>query len=204
MPRRDPGLLVLGCGLEGGCVRLFLLAIAIAVEGCGGRTTEPVLSLEVVPDAVVSSQVRPLLPEGAVLARSASRASLGLGPESILAIWAHTDPLRFRAGVIADGALHAFPELHGVDGPARIGGVLLVQADTDPAGEVVILLNRSESRPDRNLGTASQAFEAVVVDRVDGAFVRVPALEALVSGQHRPNEIRALIEARAAGDAGVP
>lgn len=177
-----------------------LCSLALGLVACGASPSQPVLSLEVVPDSVVSARVRPLLPEGAVLARSASRASVGLGEDSILAIWAHPEPRRFEAGVIADGTLHPFPALHDGATPDRIGGVLLVQADADAAGEVVILLDRSESRPDRNLGTARQAFEAVVVDLEGGAFVRDSSLEALVAGQHRPNEIRALIEGRTAND----
>ena len=154
--------------------------------------------MHVVPDAVVSELVRPLLPEGAVLARSASRVSVGLGAESILAIWAHKEPLRFAGGVVADGTLHAFPPLHELPAPARIGGVLLVQADGDPAGEVVILLDRTEARPDRNLASAQQVFEAVVLDHRDGGFVRDAALEALAAGKSRPNELRELLEDRAA------
>ena len=153
--------------------------------------------MQVLPDAVVSSQVLPLLPDGAVLARSASRAPVGPSQDGILAVWARKHPLRFEAGVIVEGRLLPFPPLHGDPVPDRIGGVLLVQADPDPAGEVVILLDWSEARPDRNLATARQNFEAVVIDYRGDGFVRDHALEELVAGRNRPNEIRELLEHKA-------
>jgi hypothetical protein len=168
--------------------------MALAVSGCSQSVPAPNLSLQVVPDTVVSSSVMPLLPEGAVLARSASRASIGPSRNGILAVWALREPLRFAAGLVQGGKLHPFPPLHEEHAPDRIGGVLLVQIDADPAGEVVILLDRSESRPDRNLATARQRFESVVIDYRDNEFVRDAALEALVAGRHRPNEIRELLE----------
>ena len=149
-----------------------LCSLALGLVACGASPRSRCCPLAWCPTSVVSARVRPLLPEGAVSARSASRASVGLGADSILAIWAHPEPRRFEAGVIADGTLHPFPALHDGAAPDRIGGVLLVQADADAAGEVVILPDQLQSRPDRNLGTARQAFEAVVVDLEGGAFVR--------------------------------
>ena len=72
--------------------------------------------------------------------------------------------------------------------------VMLVQADEDPAGEVVMLLDRTDGRPDRLLGTAKQSFEAVVVEHGSSGFVRVAAWEATVRGESQPNEIRRLLE----------
>jgi hypothetical protein len=58
----------------------------------------------------------------------------------------------------------------------------------------VILLDRTDGRPDRLLGTAKQTFEAVVVDHGSSGFVRVSASEATVRGESQPNEIRRLLE----------
>ena len=134
--------------------------------------------------------VEPLLPAGAVVARSVVSGDVGLGPQSYLVTWADKDPRAFHVGVVADGTLHRFPALHGEPAPARIGAVMLVQADADPAGEVVVLLDRTDKRPDRLLATARQDFEAVVVDHTEAGFVRVAAWEASVAGESQPNEIR--------------
>jgi hypothetical protein len=148
----------------------------------------------VVPDDVITREVRPLLPDGVILARSVVTGDVGLGPASMLVTWVEREPRAFHGGVVDGGVLHRFPPLHGADAPDRIGAVMLVQADEDPAGEVVILLDRTDGRPDRLLGTAKQTFEAVVVDHGSSGFVRVSASEATVRGESQPNEIRRLLE----------
>lgn len=172
-------------------VRAPLLALGLLACSSGPA---PDRTLRVVPDDIVTAKVRPLLPEGAVLARSVVQGDVGLGPDSLLVTWADREPRAFHVGVVDGGALHRFPDLHGADAPERVGAVMLVQADGDPAGEVVVLLDRGDKRPDRLLATAAQQFESVVVDHAEGGFVRVADWEAAVAGQSQPNEIRRLLE----------
>jgi len=167
--------------------------LALSLAGCSA-TSQGNLALVTVPDAVVTQRVLPLLPEGAILARSVVQGNVGLGGDSLLVTWAEREPRAFHMGAIHEDTLHPFPALHGADVPERIGAVMLVQADADPAGEVVVLVDRTDGTPDRLLATAKQSFEAVVVDRSDSGFVRMPALEAVVAGQSQPNEIRLLLE----------
>jgi len=75
--------------------------------------------------------------------------------------------------------------------PVRIGGVMVVQADADPAGELVILLDYSEVRPERTMTPDKREFVSVVIDHGPGGFVRVESLEQAVEGVSRPNEIKA-------------
>ena len=177
---------------------------ALGAWACGGGAAAPDLSLTVVPDPIVTAEVRPLLPDGAVLARSVAQVSVGLPQASYLAVWASPDPLRYSAGVVSGGALLPLPALHPdptpeAPAPQRVGAVMVVQADADPAGELVVLLDRSTARPNRHLGTASQVFEAVVVDLGPEGFRRVPEWEAAVAGMSQPNEIRARLEPGATG-----
>jgi len=155
------------------------------------------LTLQVVPDDVITREVRPLLPDGVILARSVVTGNVGLGPASMLVTWVEPEPRAFHGGVVDGGVLHRLPPLHASDVPDRIGAVMLVQADSDPAGELVILLDRTDGRPDRLLATAKQTFEAVVMDHGSSGFVRVTAWEEAVQGVSQPNEIRRLLESRA-------
>jgi hypothetical protein len=173
-----------------------LFVMGVQASGCGGTAPAeaPNLTLAVVRDSVVTEKVLPLLPAGAVLARSVTSGDFGLDGENYLVVWADRAPRKFHAGVVSNGKLIPFPELHTDPPPDRIGAVMLVQADSDPAGEVVILIDRSDARPDRLLALAKQSFESVVVDYRDGQFVRDAKAEALVAGHSRPNEIRQLLE----------
>jgi len=172
--------------------------VVLSLVGCGTGSAD--LALHVVPNEVIATDVQPVLPEGAILARSVVRGDVGLGDDALLTVWADKEPRAFHAGVVHDGTLMRFPDLHAPGAaPDRIGAVMLVQVDADPAGEVVILLDRSESRPDRLLATASQTFETVVVDYTPQGFVRLADKEALAVGQSQPNEIRKLLAPGATG-----
>ena len=132
-----------------------------------------------------------------MLALPVSRGDLGLG-DSFVLVWSVADSPGFSAGVVVDGQLHELPALHGERVPWRIGGLMAVQADADPAGELVILLDHTEARPERRMTPVSRPFESVVVDHGPQGFVRVPSLEAAVSGLSRPNEIREKLQRPAA------
>jgi len=161
----------------------------LAAMGCsGGDNAKAVPALAQVPDSV-AREVVSVLPEDARLARPVSRGDVGLG-DSFVVVWSIKDVPGFSAGVVADGKLHHLPALHGERVPHRIGGVMAVQADADSAGELVVLLDFEEARPERRMTPQERPFEPVVVDHGAAGFVRVAELEAAVSGLSRPNEIR--------------
>lgn len=164
---------------------------------CGGSTPPPPEpTLRPLSDAVVRDTVMPLLPAGAVLARPAVLGDVGLQEAVPIVVW--TDPSRtFSAAVVQDGVLVALPELHGAgDAPRAVAAVMLVQADSDAAGELVVLLDRSDARPTQDLTNVRQTLEAVVIDHQNGVFVRRADLEEAVAGLREPNELRAVLTPR--------
>lgn len=184
-------------------VREQWLAVALMSALCGlpacGREDrpEPTPSLQQVADSV-AREIVAVLPDGAMLARPVSRGDVGLG-DSFVLVWRFADSPGFSAGVVVDGQLHELPSLHGDRVPWRIGGVMAVQVDADPAGELVILLDYTEARPERRMAPARRPFEPVVVDHGPRGFVRVPELEAAVSGLSGPNEIREELQKKRGG-----
>ncbi len=176
------------------------MGILIALVGaCGASPPETTnLDFHVLSDADSRAQVLPLLPEGAVLVRQASQGDVGLGPDSIVVFYANKGAPDILGGVIHAGKLIPMPPLYEDAPPSRISGVLWVQADTDPAGEMVVLVDRSASTPRQTLNAPPPTFAGVVVDYTPQGFVRLPAQEAAIAGLIEPNAIRLALQEAAA------
>ena len=180
----------------GAAVALAGAALGGCTGACAGGAAPGSSSLAPVPDAATVTEVRPRLPEGAVLVATVVEGELGPEGRSRLALYRRGRGAGLEGRVLGESRTWDLAELGGEPAVGEVLAVLQVQADEDPDGELVLLGEAEGAPPPRRPGRAPAAprqAEAPVVRVLDWdgqAFVRLPAVEARLAGAGTPAAVR--------------